>query len=239
MDATSDRALVVVLSGTADLIDPQLVKAAQEAGANSLQVNVRDIRVAPALRISSFDPPADALVVLTGDVDCRAVEAVLRDRAEVVGGWWTEVESPIPPEPSPQGQRVDALASVAVLRRPAGIDEETWLRIWKKDHTPLAVATQATFGHVQHRVVGTAIPGSPEIAAVVEEHFPLDAVQDLHAFYGTDGDQAELDRRVTEMSRSFQRFGADRDIDVFPTSRYLWTWDLSDPTPDPTPEVGT
>lgn len=237
MNPTSDRALVLVLSGSRDLIDPRLVKEVQQAGASSLQVNVCDVRVAPAFRMSTFDPPADAVVVLTGDVDCGAVEAALGERAEVVRGWWVETEAPIPPDPTPQGERLEALANVAVLRRPAGIDEETWLRTWKEDHTPVAIESQASFGYVQHRVVGTAVAGSPEVAAVVEEHFPLEAVEDVHAFYGTGGDQAELDRRLSAMSRSIQRFGADRDLDVIPTSRYLWTWDLSDPTPDPTPDL--
>ena len=69
-----------------------------------------------------------------------------------------------------------------------------------------------------------AAPHSPAIAAVVEEHFAPEAVSDPHAFYGSGGDQAELDRRMTAVVASAQRFGADRDLDLLPTSRYRWTW---------------
>jgi hypothetical protein len=237
MNPNSDRALLLVLSGSRNLIDPRLVKLAQEAGASSLQVNVSDPQVKAGFRVATLDPPADSVLVLTGDVDCRAMVEALGERAEVVRGWWTEVETPIPPPDCPQGQRLDALASVALLRRPAGLEEAEWLRIWKEEHTPLAIEVQASFGYVQHRVVDTAVAGSPEIAAVVEEHFPLAAVTDQHAFFGTDGDDDELERRRSAMARSIQRFGADRALDVLPTSRYRWTWDLDDPTPDPTPDV--
>lgn len=237
MDPTSDRALVLVLSGSRNLIDPHLVKLAQEAGASSLQVNVSDAQVDGGPRVSALDPPADAVVVLTGDVDCRAVEGALEDRADVVRGWWTEVETPIAPPGTPQGERLDALALVAILRRPSGVDPEEWDRTWKQEHTSLSTELETSSGLVQHRVVGSAVDGSPDVAAVVEQHFDLGAVTDPHAFYGTQGDQEELERRRTLMALSLQRFGADRELDVLPTSRYLWTWDLDDPTPDPTPQA--
>ncbi len=61
----------------------------------------------------------------------------------------------------------------------------------------------------------------PLVDGIVEELFPMTAVSDIHAFYGSAGDQAELDRRMTLMLNSIARFGgADRDLDVVPTSRY-------------------
>ena len=148
----------------------------------------------------------------------------LAERGRVVGAWWTEVETPLEPVDTPQGQRLDALAQVALLRRPAAMDEQEWLHRWKVEHTAVALETQAASGRVQHRVIGPALPDSPDVAAVVEEHFPLEAVSDPHAFYGTDGDREELDRRMTTMVASAQRFGADRDLDVVPTSRYRWVF---------------
>ena len=49
------------------------------------------------------------------------------------------------------------------------------------------------------------------------------AMADQHAFYGSGGDQAELDRRFAELMASVARFGADRDLDLVPTSRYSWS----------------
>ena len=60
-------------------------------------------------------------------------------------------------------------------------------------------------------------------AAIVEEHFPMAALTDPHAFYGSGGDDAELSRRMTELMASVARFGADQGLDLVPTSRFFWT----------------
>ncbi|WP_343907335.1 hypothetical protein [Nocardioides aquiterrae] len=44
----------------------------------------------------------------------------------------------------------------------------------------------------------------------------------MHAFYGSGGDDAELHRRLGELMASVARIGADRDLDLVPTSRYLY-----------------
>lgn len=224
MTPLSDRALVIALSDAIELVDPVLCSDLREAGAGTLQVNVSDVAVRAGFRTSTTEPPIDAVVTVTGDVDVERAHAALARRARIVGGWWTEVETPLEPARTPQGERLDALAQVALLRRPAAMTEEEWLHVWKTEHTPVALETQAVSGHVQHRVVAAALPDSPEIAAVVEEHFAIEAVSDPHAFYGSDGDREELDRRMTAMTASAQRFGADRDLDVLPTSRYRWVF---------------
>ena len=68
---------------------------------------------------------------------------------------------------------------------------------------------------------------SPAIDAIVEELFPIEALADFHAFFDTGGDDEELVRRLTAMTTSPAAFGADRELDVIPTSRYL----LSSPFP--------
>ena len=59
--------------------------------------------------------------------------------------------------------------------------------------------------------------------AVVEELFPSAAMHDIHAYYGSGGDQAELDRRMTLLMDSVSTMGADRDLDLVATSRYVFT----------------
>ena len=67
---------------------------------------------------------------------------------------------------------------------------------------------------------------TPLTGALVEELFPAAAVHDVHAFYGSGGDDAELARRLEQLMASVARIGADRDLDLVPTSRHLW--DLAD-----------
>jgi hypothetical protein len=212
------RSLVLALSGRVP--EPAaLVATASSYGASTVQLNVSDAAVGAGLRLTHLEPPVDAFVFLTGDVDATGLAGALED--VLVRGWWAETATPLPPREVPDGERLDALANVAVLRRPAEQSEETWLRFWRDHHTTIAIETQGTFGYVQHRVV-EALPGSPEVAAVVEEHFPMAALTDVHAFYGSGGDQRELERRIQRLMESVAHLGADRDLDLVPTSRYRW-----------------
>jgi hypothetical protein len=64
-------------------------------------------------------------------------------------------------------------------------------------------------------------PGAPVIDAIVEELFPLEATSDLHAFFGA-ADDDDLRDRMERMVASTAAFGANRDIDTVPTSRYVF-----------------
>ena len=87
----------------------------------------------------------------------------------------------------------------------------------------MAIATQATFGYTQNTVVRALTPDAPVLDGIVEELFPIEAVSDLHAFFGA-ADDSDLGDRMAKMAASVARFGADHNIDTVPTSRYvLWT----------------
>ena len=117
---------------------------------------------------------------------------------------------------------MDTLANIAVLRRPEELSREQWIHHWLVDHTPVAKATQATFGYVQNVVVRPVTPDAPRIDAMVEELFPTAGMTDMHAFYGSGGDDTELNDRFTRLMTSVARFGADRDLDLVPSSRYVF-----------------
>src|SRR3954465_15889187 len=82
--------------------------------------------------------------------------------------------------------------------------------------------TQATFGYLQNRVTATLTEDTPPVAAIVEELFPTEAMHDIHAFYGSNGSEEELARRMTRLLESVATMGADHDLDVVPTSRYVF-----------------
>ena len=120
---------------------------------------------------------------------------------------------------------MDALANVAVLKRPDDLDRDEWLHRWLVDHTPIAIATQATFGYVQNIVTRELTDVPRRVDALVEELFPSAGMVDMHAFYGSGGDDAELNDRLTKLMASVARIGFDHDIDLVPSSRYVY--DLS------------
>ncbi len=140
-----------------------------------------------------------------------------------LAGWEVDERLPIPPPESPPGVRMDALANVAVLKRPDDLDRDEWLHRWLVDHTPIAIATQASFGYVQNIVTRQVTDDPPRrVDALVEELFPSAGMVDMHAFYGSGGDDAELNDRLTKLMASVARIGFDHDIDLVPGSRYVY-----------------
>jgi hypothetical protein len=205
---------------------PALHGALAMIGATRVQVNVDDEHVAGAMRIPAGPTPIGALVsVWVSSVETAYdVALALGPAAGAVAGWHVEERRPIAPPEAWDGTRADALANVAVLRRPADLSEEEWRHRWLVEHTPVAIATQGTFGYLQNVVVAavTDLPdGVAPVAAIVEELFPMSGIDDVHMFFGSGGDDAELASRMERLMTSVARIGADRDLDLVPTSRYL------------------
>jgi hypothetical protein len=205
------------------LRDPALHARLAAAGARRLHVNVDDEAVAPAMRIPTFEAPIGAIVSVWTDQSSEATTEVLATVTSRLAGYEVEERLPIPPPDAADGERMDTLANVAVLRRPAELTVDEWRHNWLVDHTPVAIATQGTFGYVQNVVVRQVTEDAPTIDAMVEELFPSAAMTDMHAFYGSGGDDAELNDRFTRLMTSVARFGADRDLDLVPSSRYVYT----------------
>lgn len=194
-----------------------------EVGASRLQLNLPDEHVEGAMRISELDPPIGGFASIWTSADPAPIVAALLDLpVERVAGWEVEERRPIETPEQVDGSRADALANIAVIRCPDELDRDEWLRRWREEHTPVAIATQATFGYVQNLVVARLTDTTPHVDGIVEELFPVAGIHDMHAFYGSDGDDAELTSRIERLMASVERIGADRNLDLVPTSRYLY-----------------
>jgi hypothetical protein len=222
----------------AQLRDPGLRAALADLGVRRLQVNL-DVGL-PDVGSVAGTPAAEAVLRLSTATPIRAVVGtwaddsavladgvtdVLRQVHRTVLGWRVEERVPTPPPEVPDGDRADALANLAFLRRPATMSHDDWIAHWHGPHTAVAIRTQGTFGYVQNVVTGTLTAETPHVDGIVEELFPRAAMHDVHAFYGSGGDRAELDRRITELMASVAAFGADRDLDLVPTDRYSYDLD--------------
>lgn len=206
----------------------QLHVLLRAAGATRLQINVDDADVEAAmLRITAFDSPVSAVVsVWTADGSKEVVDSIsdlLAAISQRSAGWEVEETVRLVPPSVENGVRTTALAQIAFLRIPAELDPADWLEIWQGQHTSVAIDTQDTFGYVQNRVLRT-VHGTERVDAVVEELFHMAALTDVHAFYGSGGDDAELQRRMTLMVESVMRFGAHTNLDSVPTSRYCYAF---------------
>jgi hypothetical protein len=194
-----------------------------ESGVRELQLNLDDDDVRAArLRLSTTAEPIRAVVSAWTETGPEPVTRALAESAGRVVGWVVEETRPLPPPAASDGVRADALANVALLRIPPGLSPEEWRERWQQRHTRVAIDTQATFGYVQNLVVEPLGEEDAGVAAIVEELFPIAAMTDLHAFYGSGGDEAELRRRMRQMAESTATFGASANLDLVPTSRYVF-----------------
>jgi EthD domain len=194
-------------------------------GVPGLAVNVRDDAVRRSLMtLTTMDPPVVAVVSMwtqqSYGEQTREAIALLEKHCESVAAYLVTESMPLAPPATKPGERTTGLANIALLRRPAGLDEPSWLKRWHVDHTPVAIETQATFGYTQNVVVRTLTPGAPAIHGIVEELFPAEAIADLHAFFGA-VDDADLHERMKRMVASTTAFGANVNVDTVPTSRYV------------------
>jgi EthD domain-containing protein len=197
-----------------------------DSDAPGLTVNVCDDAVrASLMTLTTLKPPVIGFVTLWtqqsyGDQVHSAIARLEKECDEVAAYLVTE-SVPLPPPHTAAGDRTPGLANVALLRRPADLDEPTWRHRWHIDHTPVAIATQSTFGYTQNTVVRPLTTDAPAIDAIVEELFPIEAVSDLHAFFGA-ADDDDMRDRMERMVASTTAFGANRDVDTVPTSRYVF-----------------
>ncbi|BBX70111.1 hypothetical protein [Mycolicibacterium psychrotolerans] len=194
-------------------------------GVAGLAVNVRDGAVGASLMtLTTLDPPVIAVVSLWTDqyygTQIHRATEILADVCDELAAYLVTESVPLVPPPTEVGARTPGLANIALLRRPADLDQATWLTRWHRDHTQVAIDTQATFGYIQNTVVRALTEGAAPISAIVEELFPIEATTDLHAFFGA-ADDDDLADRMTRMVASTSAFGANENVDTVPTSRYV------------------
>ncbi|WP_428339202.1 EthD domain-containing protein [Mycobacterium sp.] len=200
-----------------------VAEALLELGVAGLTVNVRDRAVSKSLMtLTTLDPPAAAVVsIWTPQCYGQQITQALRLLAaecDRVAAYLVTESTPLA-APLELGSRTTGLVNIALLRRPTGLDYPSWLQRWH-DHTPVAIETQSTFGYTQNAVVRALTPDAPQLAGIVEELFPIEAVTDLKAFFGA-ADDADLHQRLSRMVASTSAFGANENIDTVPTSRYV------------------
>jgi hypothetical protein len=197
-----------------------------ELGLPGLSVNVRDDAVRHSLMtLTTLDPPVAAVVSLWtrqcyGDQMLAAL-TLLEKECDRLAAYLVTESVPLAPPATETGYRTPGLANIALLRRPAELDQATWLARWQRDHTAVAIKTQSTFGYTQNWVVRTLTTDAPGIAGIVEELFPTEAITDLKAFFGA-ADDKDLQNRISQMVASTTAFGANENIDTVPTSRYVF-----------------
>jgi hypothetical protein len=198
------------------------------AGVHGVRVAAADSDVADAAarRMISHPPAPDAALSLWVDHAGAAAawEPLIADQVKRMSAYLVAEAEPLVSQrahPSQPGERVYGMCHVVFLRKPEAQSKEEWFAVWKDSHTQVAIDTQSTFGYRQNVVVRAMGEDVLPFDAIVEEHFPPEAMASDHAFYATGGDEALLQARTATMMESCARFIDFEHIDVIPMSEYV------------------
>lgn len=98
------------------------------------------------------------------------------------------------------GERSPGVLTVAVIHRPAGMDDATWIHNWHEVQSPESGRIQPRCRYVRNQVVRALTQGAPPIDGIVEEAWPsAQHVADPMLFFEASGDPAVLQRNIERM----------------------------------------
>ena len=194
----------------------------------SLQVNIADAAVAAGagLKQTNSHPPLETVVQVWVDsaiAHLRApVDAAIAAHTARHAAYLVTESQPLrnlkhPPKP---GARTEGFAQIALLRKPQQQAYAEWIDIWHNSHTQVAIDTQSTFEYIQNVVIRPLTPDAPPLDAMVEEGFPIAALNDPYTFFDAVGDEQKFQSNLKTMMDSVYRFIDMSRIDVTPTSQY-------------------
>lgn len=188
-----------------------------------------DVAAGEKLRLGKMSPPKAALLScwIEQSQDRAPVERVLAGTCGAFAGYLVVESRPLVNRAARSGARTPGFALVTCIEPADGLAYEEFLRIWHEQQRACAIETQSTFGYVRNEVVRALTPNAPgsmrlpKWAAIVEENFPLAALDDPAAFYDAVGDPAKLKRNLKRMIDTCQGFLAQDRVESHPMSEYV------------------
>ena len=193
---------------------------------SGLRISVVDDDVAAGakLRLGKRDPPKAGLVSfwLEQSQERAASEALLRTACGHIAGYLVVESRPLVnrTQRAPAGTRTPGFSLVTCIEAKDGLSHDEFIRLWYTVQRDTAIETQSTFGYVRNEVVRALTQDAPRWAAIVEENFPLGALDDPAVFYDAVGDPAKLRANQQRMFRAVQGFLALERVESHPMSEY-------------------
>jgi EthD domain len=197
------------------------VPAMRASGAKEITVFAADKDVAAGRPMRQIDPPIRAMVSfwLEDAADRISSEAALRSLVSGIAGYLVVESRPLVHE-MPKGKRTQGMKQISCVTKRADLSQDDFIRIWHGDHRQVAIETQSTFGYVRNEIFRPLTPGAPmQWTAIVEESFPIGALDDPHVFYDAKS-EAEYQANFKRMMDSCGRFLDHGPIEVTFVSEY-------------------
>ncbi len=194
------------------------------ARSERLRVSVVDDAVAAGtkLHLGKLAPSGLVSFWLEQSQERGACEAVLATACERLAGYLVVESRPLvnTSQRAAPGARTPGFALVSCIEAKDGLSKDEFIRLWYSVQRDTAIETQSTFGYVRNEVVRALTPDAPRWDAIVEENFPIGALDDPAVFYDAVGDPARLERHQKRMFEAVQGFIALDRIESHPMSEY-------------------
>jgi hypothetical protein len=200
-----------------------VVPAIRSLGAVEISVFGHDADVAAGSPVRSCDPPIRAMMSFwLHDADDRGpAERALAMHVQGIAGYLVVESRPMIHQRS-KGQRTEGMKQITCIRKRPDLSQEEFIRIWHDDHREVAIETQSTFGYVRNEIVRALTPDAPaHWSAIVEESFPIEALDDPMVFFDS-ATQQEYETNLKRMVESCERFLDLDSIEVTFVSEYFF-----------------
>lgn len=204
-----------------EAIVAKAVPVIRSAGGREIVVFAADRDVAAGKPVRQIDPPIRAMVSfwLEDAAERFPAEAALAALVPAIAGYLVVESKPVV-HAMTKGVRTQGMKQISCVTKRADLSQEDFIRIWHEDHRKVAIETQSTFGYVRNEIFRALTPGAPtQWTAIVEESFPIGALDDPHVFYDAKS-EAEYQANFKRMMDSCGRFLDHRPIEVTFVSEY-------------------
>lgn len=205
----------------------QMPQPMRAAGARHIKLCVTDSSIDPeSVTIIHSTRPAPAGIVtfwLDSAYYKTEVEELLIGFFPRVSGY-SVVESEVlrnTEHPVPLGQRSWGFTLVTILVKPDAMDYDHWLHTWLQLHTGEALPTQSTYRYLRNVVFRPLTHAAPNYHGIIEEGFPMAAMNDADVWFNGGGDPATAQRNRERIEASSRRFIDFSRIDSLPMSEFI------------------
>jgi hypothetical protein len=123
----------------------------------------------------------------------------------------------------PDGERSPGLSITTFFDKKAGVDDETFYRIWHGEHTPLSFEIHPFWLYVRNQVLRSVTPGAPPVRGIVYEAVPTDEqMLDFTQFFGCPGEPDRLAAQIKRVDDHMNTFGNTETLQCVPMREWIF-----------------
>jgi hypothetical protein len=201
-----------------------LPDALQQGGASRLKISVTDraVEAGEELHLGELEPRALVSFWLECAQERGPCEALLENHSGRIAGYLVVESQPLRFEtPSGSfGARMPGFSLVGCIEPAQHVSQAEFIERWECVHRDVAIETQSTFSYIRNEVVRPLTSDAPGWGGIVEEGFPLEALNSPRIFYDAADSEERFRRNSQRMVESCVAFLSLDKVDSHPMSEY-------------------